>query len=430
MIAKPSLTRFQSDNQSDAVIPQHIFASEAYAVCKTEYVPMTANKILLVDDQPRTLEVFRLSVENDFDIELVDSAAKAWQLLNSTSDFAVVISDMHMPVVDGVQFLTTVRNRFPTITRIIMTADSDQEIAAKAVNDGQVFRFLQKPFSTAELRNVLQSGLEHHAQSASEKNLLEETLRGSINLLVDLLADVKPLAFGRSRRAKKLVSMVCRKLEIEHSWEIKVSAMLSQIGCISVPDRILEAIHSGETLKAVDQMEFNQHAKFGESLIEKIPQMKSISRLVGWQHKRFDELRVLASSERELISASILAACLEFDRLVQMNTTAEDAIDEMRQDRKRFDIKVVDALATVVLGTKTTAQLTAWDLRVGMTLDSDVIDTRGSLLVPRGQVITEIMLKRLQCRAASIKDPITVVLSTVDSMMESETDMPTEQPVG
>lgn len=391
---------------------------------------MTANKILLVDDQPRTLEVFRLSVENDFDIELVDTAAKAWQLLNSSSEFAVVISDMHMPVVDGVQFLTTVRNRFPTITRIIMTADSDQEIAAKAVNDGQVFRFLQKPFSTAELRNVMQLGLEHHALLASEKNLLEETLRGSINLLVDLLADVKPLAFGRSRRAKKLVSMVCQKLEITHSWEIKVSAMLSQIGCISVPDRILEAIHSGETLKAVDQMEFNQHAKFGESLIENIPKMKSISRLVGWQHKRFDELRVLATSERELISASVLSICLEFDRLVQQNTTAEDAIDAMRQDNKRYDIKVVDALAMVVLGTKTTAQLTAWDLRVGMTLDSDVIDERGSLLVPRGQVITEIMLKRLQCRASSIKAPISVVLSTVDSMMDSEADSLAEQCVG
>ncbi|MEP4682641.1 MAG: HD domain-containing phosphohydrolase, partial [Rhodopirellula bahusiensis] len=254
----------------------------------------------------------------------------------------------------------------------------------------------------------------------SEKDLLEETLRGSINLLVDLLADAKPLAFGRSQRVKKLVSRVCRKLEITHSWEIKVSAMLSQIGCISVPDEILEAIHSGEKLKAVDQMEFNNHAKYGASLIEKIPRMKSISRLVGWQLKRFDELRILATSERELTSASVLATCLEFDRLVQGDSTAEDVIDEMREDRKRFDTKVVEALATVVVGTKMTTQLGVWELRVGMTLKSDVVDDRGSMLVPRGQVITGIMLKRLQCRAASITAPISVVVSKVDSEQEQE----------
>ncbi|MEP4682510.1 MAG: response regulator, partial [Rhodopirellula bahusiensis] len=108
---------------------------------------MSGKKILLVDDQPRTLEVFKLSIDSDFEVELVDSASKAWKLLTTSSDYAVVVSDMHMPVVDGVQFLTTVRNRFPDITRIIMTADSEQDVAAKAVNDGQVFRFLQKPFS-------------------------------------------------------------------------------------------------------------------------------------------------------------------------------------------------------------------------------------------------------------------------------------------
>ncbi|MCC9644407.1 response regulator [Rhodopirellula sp. JC740] len=372
---------------------------------------MTGSKILVVDDQPRSFELIQKSLQSEFEIDLVDGPAKAWACLTEDPDYAVIVSDLHMPLVDGVKFLATVKNRYPSITRIIMTADGDQDAAVNAVNEGEVFRFLQKPVSIDGLRAVMHAGLANHRSLDVETNVLEETLEGSIQLLIDLLKKLRPLAFDRSRRIKRLVSAVCAELGVPDRWDLQAAAMLSQIGCLSLPEDLLKSIFAGKNVGATKEMQFNQHVTFGESLIENIPRMEAIRRLVSWQRKHFDELRLLATSERDLTAASILSACLAYDRKVMSGDSPEDAIEEMQRSPKQFQGRMVEALATIVISAKTIKELGVWELRDGMELKSDLSDQHGSLLVPRGRTLTHDTIQKLQRRGATIEEPIVVTVA-------------------
>ena len=320
----------------------------------------------------------------------------------------VIVSDMHMPTESGAEFLGAVQQKHPLTTRIMMTADNDQDVAARAVNEGAIFRFLRKPCKSVELAKSLRDGMEHHRLLSVERELLEETLRGSISLLVDILSDLKPLAFGRSSRVKRMVEQICEKKNFLNAWELKIAATLSQIGCISLSDEVLEAIHNGTKPKAVDEIEFNKHPAFGEKLLQKIPRLEQVSQLVGNQLRHFEDLERLFDCVEQRKYAAIIAVCVEFDRLTAGSKNKLTAIEELKALPKRFSKEIVEVIETIVQEKRVHRTVAINELKVGMILESDVRDDRGSMLIAKGQEISEVVLNHLQRRAMSIQGGITV----------------------
>ncbi len=87
----------------------------------------------------------------------------------------------------------------------------------------------------------------------AEKELLEQTLRGAIHVLCEVLGFTNPAAFGRAMRLRNFAQHVAKKLELKSSWQFEIAAMLSQLGCVTLPPDLMNAAYAGERLSPEEQ---------------------------------------------------------------------------------------------------------------------------------------------------------------------------------
>jgi FixJ family two-component response regulator len=119
---------------------------------------------------------------------------------------------MRMPEMDGIQLLVKIKTLAPDTTRIMLTGNADIDVAMHAVNEGNIFRFLSKPCEKEILTKTLAAALAQHRLLSTEKELLEETLHGSIRVLVEVLSVVDPASFGRCMRVHRYIEHITSKL--------------------------------------------------------------------------------------------------------------------------------------------------------------------------------------------------------------------------
>jgi len=114
-------------------------------------------KILLVDDDPNVLKGHERRLRKRFDIETVFCSEEALTAVNFLGPFAVIVSDMNMPRVNGIQLLKQFYEEAPESVRIMLTGNADQQTASDAINEGHVFRFLSKPCDSEELATAIEA---------------------------------------------------------------------------------------------------------------------------------------------------------------------------------------------------------------------------------------------------------------------------------
>jgi hypothetical protein len=107
----------------------------------------------------------------------------------------------------------------------------------QAINDGAISRFLTKPSPPEHLVPTLQAALTQYRLVTTERTLLEQTLRGCVKVLTDILALVNPMAFGRASRLKRYARHIATYLDLPDVWQFEVAAMLSQVDCVALPGR-------------------------------------------------------------------------------------------------------------------------------------------------------------------------------------------------
>jgi len=162
------------------------------------------DKILIVDDDVHILNAVKRELHKIFAIEIAQSGAEGLQKLKNDGPFAVVISDMRMPNMDGLEFLIQVKQKFPDTIRIMLTADSDQQLAVDAVNKGNIYRFLNKPWKKDMLVQCIQDGLEQYHSISSEHELLAETLEHSKQLEEEVIHDGLTGLYNKKYFMKKI----------------------------------------------------------------------------------------------------------------------------------------------------------------------------------------------------------------------------------
>jgi len=126
------------------------------------------DKILLVDDERRVLDALTRRLRKKFDIHTASSGPTALSMISNEGPFAIVVSDMRMPELDGMELLIKIKETAPQTIRIMLTGNSDQETAVRAVNCGQIYQFLKKPVEEGVLESVLSDGLQEY-RSAKQK---------------------------------------------------------------------------------------------------------------------------------------------------------------------------------------------------------------------------------------------------------------------
>ncbi len=145
-----------------------------------------STKILCVDDEPNILAGYRRSLRKQFEIETAPGGAEALAMIAEGGPYAVLVTDMRMPGMDGIQFLREAQRVAPDSVRIMLTGNADQQTAAGAVNEGRIFRFLNKPCPAEDLAHALAAGLEQYRLVTAEKELLEKTLGGTIRMMMEI----------------------------------------------------------------------------------------------------------------------------------------------------------------------------------------------------------------------------------------------------
>ena len=206
----------------------------------------TKPRILCVDDEPMVLEGLRDSLRRTFDVRVASSAADGLALLKANRrDYAVVISDMRMPVMSGAVFLREARRVAPLAVRMLLTGYADRDAAVTAINEGQIFRFLTKPCDRDDLTRACAAALWQHRVLAAERDLLEQTLHGSVKALTDVLALASPAAFGQGARLKTAVHALAEETGWDDAWEVEVAAMLAQVGAVTLPEETAEKLYAG-----------------------------------------------------------------------------------------------------------------------------------------------------------------------------------------
>ena len=126
-------------------------------------------KVLLVDDEPKLISALRRRLSLEFNVVTANGGPEALQIIDNDKDIAVIVADMQMPEMNGIELLKAVKQRAPSIRRLMLTGNSDQETAIAAVNEGGVMRFLRKPCDNDDLKAALRHALEDHAfQNAAQ----------------------------------------------------------------------------------------------------------------------------------------------------------------------------------------------------------------------------------------------------------------------
>ena len=111
-------------------------------------------RILYIDDEEHNLHSFKASFRKQYDITTTVSVADAEDLI-ANGNFNIILADQRMPVMTGVQFFEKIRDRFPEIIRILITGHTDVGAAIDAINKGEVFRFIDKPWDYVYVENAI-----------------------------------------------------------------------------------------------------------------------------------------------------------------------------------------------------------------------------------------------------------------------------------
>src|SRR6185369_9959485 len=128
-----------------------------------------SKKILCVDDDPNILEGFQRNLRKRFSIDIALGGDPALALIAKQGPYAVIVADMQMPGMNGVEFLVKAREKTPQTVRIMLTGNADQQTAVEAVNQGHVFQFLNKPCPPEMLAGALENGLRQYQLITAEK---------------------------------------------------------------------------------------------------------------------------------------------------------------------------------------------------------------------------------------------------------------------
>jgi response regulator RpfG family c-di-GMP phosphodiesterase len=349
-------------------------------------------KVLFVDDEQNVLNGIRRSLRNDFDVHTALSGEEALRLLEG-DDFGVIVSDCRMPKMDGIELLQRCAKVSPTSVRVMLTGNMDQETAVQAVNTGDVFKFLNKPCEVDDLKTVVSLAVRQYELVTAEKELLEQTLKGSIKVLADLLGIVKPEAFGRTGRLRRKAREIAQHLDGVKMWELDAATLLSQLGCVNVAPEILDKLQRGEELTPRESADFAAHPLLGADLISRIPRLDRVASIILYQNKGYDGSGPPiddVKKDKIPLEARILHVVLLDDDLRRLGWSDTAIIDKLKKSGDKVDPAVLAALlkSTDLSGATEVIRLLASELELGMVVQEDIKTDQGVMLLCHGQEVT------------------------------------------
>ncbi len=367
-----------------------------------------SNKVLCVDDDANILTGITRNLRKQFDIDTAVGSLAALKMIEKECPYAVIVSDMQMPGMSGVEFLNITRQKYPDTVRVMLTGNADQKTATDAVNRGQIFQFLNKPCPPEKLAEVLTSGIKQYRLVTAERELLENTLNGSVKVLMEILSLSDPASFGRGQAVRDQARQVAEVLEIKSTWELDLAVMLCPIGCVSLPAELNQKARSEETLTGPEKDAVARVPQVGHDLLSKIPRLEAVARIVLYQNKNYDGTGFPSDTikgDEIPLEARIIRVLADLAQLEAKKIPQFKALEQLRQHTGVYDLTVLDAVARCFelatrgqpeAAVKSPVALDFPELRPGHVLSADIVTKQDILIVGAGTKITPLILERLR----------------------------------
>jgi response regulator RpfG family c-di-GMP phosphodiesterase len=409
----------------------------------------TGFSVLAVDDEPNIVSALRRTLRSrGFTVHTALGGAEGLHILE-TQPVDAIISDMRMPEMTGAQFLQAARAKMPEAVRILLTGYADITSTIEAVNNGEIFRYLSKPWDDDVLLSVLHDGLERkrlarerdrllaltreqNAQLQAHAEQLEEKVRertqdlqkanddvqaaharisadfqGTIKVLSTILEKRPGLTDGCSRRVAEHVKNLGPRVGLRGAplQDTIYAALLEDLGKLTFSEAWLTTpMHS---LSPRERDDFMKHPLHGDGYLMSLASLRGAGQVLRNLYERFDGKGVPAQLEGDQIplGSRVLRAASEYERLRSGSLESrrfshEDACKWLRNGSgTRFDPKIAEAL--VVLLDEATGELPSDTLPVsglkpGMVLARDLTAGLGVLLLSKDHMLDDTMIRRLE----------------------------------
>jgi DNA-binding NarL/FixJ family response regulator len=380
-------------------------------------------KILLVDDESNVLEGYRRSLSREFRLETALGPEQALAMNANHGPYAVVVSDMRMPGMNGIQLLTAIRAQFPYTVRIILTGNADMQTAIDAINEGSIFRFLNKPCPRETMAKTLTAGLLQYRLVNAEKDLLEQTLSGCIQVLTEVLSLVNPAAFSRAERVRRYIRHVVTAMKLGNVWQYEVAAMLSQLGCVTLPPETIDALYRGQPLTPAEQAQYDAHPSVAYKLLSRIPRLEAVAWMIEHQNQPVPAGNNRSSNDIRR-GAEILRLVLAFEDAVHKGSSKAEAAQQLARQNPKFSREFFEALLTLDADAERCEikQCPIDELAPGMIVQQEIRTLDRALVVAKGQAVTAAVIFKLKnlsgvATPASVKVSLPQNTSTVLAMV-------------
>tara|TARA_Y100000994_G_scaffold57919_1_gene46932 strand:+ start:6374 stop:7681 length:1308 start_codon:yes stop_codon:yes gene_type:complete len=396
--------------------------------------------VLFVDDEPNILRAIKRALFTmDITLLLADSGAKALELM-SKNDVHVVISDMKMPQMSGAELLEQVAINYPETFRVVLTGYADIESTIKAVNQGKIHRYLQKPWDNQELISVVEEGLER-VKLKAENTRLQKLTRLQNRKLRDVNASLEQVVQKRTRQIKaalhkiekhniameqvlfnvisinpningkfaievsELASKLARiaRLEKEEIKQVRYAGLICELGLLGLETEDFNAPFS--KLKYQQQQNYLSQTKQAALILAPAHELHQVSDIIEFQFEHYNGSGLYNKVAKEIpAGARILAIARDYWRLVTgrmsgIEMSPRDAKLEMKKHRNtRYDGEFLDLLLEaedVTTSKLLSTSLKATQLKAGMVLAQNLYNDSHILILPEGHVFSDATIQKL-----------------------------------
>lgn len=363
-------------------------------------------RVLCVDDEPNVLAAITRNLFDVFDVVTAHSGEAGLDAIRSGEPFAVILSDMRMPGMNGATFLSRAREVSPDSVRVLLTGQADVESSIAAINKGAIFRYLCKPCPKEDLIATLNDAVRQHRLVCAEKVLLATTLSASVKTLTEILAMVAPWAFQRAAFAQSCVRHALPKLGWHDEWIYTLAASLSQIGCVGIPADIVQADAAQRKLTAEEVKLLHEHPDVAGRLVEQIPRLELVAAIIRHQAKEAP-----ADAPLEVVrGAQLLRAALELERHAARGWSLERPWEILRAVRPALPEYLIKALSDFRSNVEGVRSARIRELMPGWVVDEDIRTTNGLMVLTKGHELTDTAISALQrlLAAKAVEEPIRV----------------------
>jgi response regulator RpfG family c-di-GMP phosphodiesterase len=417
----------------------------------------TPYTILCVDDEANILSSLRrLLKRRGYEVLTAESGQAGLEILHSTV-VHLVISDMRMPEMDGAEFLQQVRQRWPDTVRLLLTGFADIPSIVSAINNGEIYRYITKPWDETELLLTVRRALERIALEADKRRLelqvrqqneslqvlnaeleskvlarTEDLHAANAKLKKNYLNSIKAFSnlmdlrsgdlSGHSRLLANLARRTAANMQLPETvqQEVFVAGLLHDIGKIGLPDAILS--RPVGRLGKEEMHLFQRHPGWGEAALMALDDMHGVAALIRAHHERFDGQGFpdgLTGARLPLAAHILIVAEAYLDMQagnvseVKLNA-AEAAALVARGRGTQFHPEVVDVFLQVALNAVPDTQvpclsLSSKELVAGMVMARDLFAADGMVLLGADHVLTDKLIQLLRQREQ--RDGLNLVLA-------------------